>query len=229
MEPKKNPAKDTARKSPLFFAIGLGIGTALVLMAFEWRTTKMAPPPRHHEAIKDEALVVRQVYVAEATPPAKIPAPSKRSAPGINANIIETKTGETDQPLEPMIDLGQDGTGSIDFGTLEIPADTLEIVTAFPEKQAEPVGGYQAFYKQLQKTLVYPKRAKQLSVEGKVFVEFIVNRDGRPSDVKVLRGIGAGCDEEAVRAIALTQWHPGKQRGKPVRVKMVLPIQFRLD
>ena len=66
-------------------------------------------------------------------------------------------------------------------------------------------------------------------LEGRVFVEFIINRNGDLSDLKVIRGIGAGCDEEAVRVLALTKWEPGKQRGKPVRVKMILPIHFRLS
>lgn len=66
-------------------------------------------------------------------------------------------------------------------------------------------------------------------MEGKVFVEFIVNRDGIPMEIKVIRAIGFGFDEEAKRVIGLTKWNPGKQRGKPVRVKMVLPIVFKMN
>ena len=68
-----------------------------------------------------------------------------------------------------------------------------------------------------------------MGVEGKVFVEFVVNRDGSIVDVKSIKGIGAGCDEEAVRIVqSAPAWKPGKQRGKPVRQKMVIPITFKL-
>lgn len=78
--------------------------------------------------------------------------------------------------------------------------------------------------------LRYPDMAKQSNITGKVMVEFVVNKDGSVSDVKVIRGVGGGCDEEAIRLVKLTsgKWNPGKQRGRAVRVKMVLPIEFRL-
>jgi protein TonB len=68
-----------------------------------------------------------------------------------------------------------------------------------------------------------------MGVEGRVFVEFVVNRDGSIVDVRSIKGIGAGCDEEAVRIVqSAPAWKPGKQRGKPVRQKMVIPIIFKL-
>jgi protein TonB len=87
----------------------------------------------------------------------------------------------------------------------------------------------QAFYEYVGKKLKYPAQARRMNIEGKVFVEFVVNRDGSLVDVKVMKGIGAGCDEEAVRVIqSAPAWKPGKQRGKPVRQRMVLPITFKL-
>jgi protein TonB len=68
-----------------------------------------------------------------------------------------------------------------------------------------------------------------MGTEGKVFVQFVINKDGSISDVVAIKGIGAGCDEEAVRIIQSSpQWTPGKQRGKPVKQRMVLPITFKL-
>jgi len=111
--------------------------------------------------------------------------------------------------------------------------DTTEIcydcITSFPEKKAEPIGGYEAFYTFVRKNLKYPQRARKTDMQGTVFVEFIVNRDGTPTDFKIIKGIGSGCDEEAMRVIGLTKWNPGKQRGKPVRAKMVLPIIYQLN
>ena len=65
-------------------------------------------------------------------------------------------------------------------------------------------------------------------MDGKVFVEFVVNRQGELSNVKVIKGIGAGCDEEALRVLALTHWEAGRQRGRPVNVRMVMPISFKI-
>jgi protein TonB len=97
------------------------------------------------------------------------------------------------------------------------------------EETAMPQGGMQAFYEYVGKKLKYPTQARRMGIEGKVFVEFVINRDGTILDVKAIKGIGAGCDEEAVRVIqSAPSWKPGKQRGKPVRQRMVLPITFKL-
>lgn len=98
------------------------------------------------------------------------------------------------------------------------------------EITAEPKRGMQEFYRFVAEKMRYPKEARNRGIQGRVFVEFIVNRDGSISDAKVLKGIGGGCDEEAVRVVLLSQkWLPGMQHGKPVRQKMVIPIIFKMD
>ena len=78
--------------------------------------------------------------------------------------------------------------------------------------------------------MVYPIQAKRMGVEGRVFCEFIVNKDGSLAEIKVLRGIGAGCDEEAVRVLKESPtWKPAKQRGKPVRSRFHMAIGFKLS
>ena len=91
-------------------------------------------------------------------------------------------------------------------------------------------GGQQKLFEFLGNNLVYPLEAKEAGIEGKVFVEFYIERDGTVCDAKVLRGIGYGCDDEALRVIGLMpKWSPGKQRGKAVRVRYTLPINFKLS
>jgi protein TonB len=98
------------------------------------------------------------------------------------------------------------------------------------EVSAEPTGGYEAFYQYIKQELKYPSQAQRMSVQGKVYVQFIIERDGSLSDVKVLKGIGAGCDEEAVRVLSQSpSWQPGKQRGRPIRQRMVMPMVFKLQ
>ena len=91
-------------------------------------------------------------------------------------------------------------------------------------------GGEQKLMEFLKDNLIYPSKAKDAGIKGKVFVEFYIEKDGTVCDAKVLRGIGYGCDEEALRVIGLMpKWSPGKQRGKAVRVRYTLPINFKLD
>jgi TonB family protein len=96
-------------------------------------------------------------------------------------------------------------------------------------EMASPQGGMQGLLDHVMRTLTYPKVARKKGIEGKVFVEFVVDKRGEITNIKVIRGIGYECDEEAVRAInSCPQWTPGKQRGQPVSTRMVLPISFKL-
>lgn len=80
----------------------------------------------------------------------------------------------------------------------------------------------------LQREIRYPAIARKAGIQGRVFLQFVVQKDGSPTDIIVARGIGAGCDEEAVRALREMTFTPGRQRGVPVRVKMSLPVTFQL-
>ena len=90
-------------------------------------------------------------------------------------------------------------------------------------------GGPAKLLEYIQKNLEYPEAARENEIQGRVFVGFIVEEDGSVSNVKILRGIGYGCDEEAIRLVnSLPKFKPGKQRGKPIRVQYTLPIVFKL-
>lgn len=98
------------------------------------------------------------------------------------------------------------------------------------EESAQPVGGIQVLYEMIASKLKYPEQALKQGVQGKVFVEFIVNEDGSLSNFTVLKGIGSGCDEAAVAVISQSpNWIPGKQKGKVVKQRMVLPVNFSMS
>ncbi len=98
------------------------------------------------------------------------------------------------------------------------------------EDQPTPPDGMKSFYEYVSTNLKYPIEARQKGIEGKVFVQFVVDKDGSLINVETVKGIGAGCDEEAVRVLQnATAWNPGMQRGRAVRVRMVLPITFSLS
>jgi protein TonB len=98
------------------------------------------------------------------------------------------------------------------------------------DDQPSPEEGLQAFFTYIQKNLKYPEQARQMGIEGKVFVEFVVDDNGAITEVKALKGIGAGCDEEAVRVLQnAAAWNPGRLNGNPVKVRMILPITYKLN
>lgn len=109
------------------------------------------------------------------------------------------------------------------------PAAEEDVVFVQVEQPPKFPGGMEAMMEYLQANLTYPPDARKDGIQGRVFVRFVVERDGTLSDITILRGAGGGLDEEAVRVVkGMPAWEPGLQRGEPVRVQFVLPIAFAL-
>jgi protein TonB len=174
---------------------------------------------------------------AEQPPPPPPPDPIvenrvRFTAPIVTSDTVETTIATQDDLStkpnveapsdEPIIDVVDDKPQVI-----EQPV-TQQVFTVVEEDPSFP-GGEDARIKFLQENVVFPEEARQLSIEGRVFVTFIVEPDGSLSDIRLLRGIGAGCDDEAIRVVKkMPKWIPGKQRGIPVRVQFNMPIKFTL-
>jgi periplasmic protein TonB len=176
---------------------------------------------------------------AEEPPPPPPPPPppdvvqqQRFVAPIVTSDSVETTMAtqddlsnkpNTEAPAEENIEITDTKTQVIEQ---EAPREIFTVV----EEQPTYPGGDEARIKFLQANMKYPEEAKELGVQGKVFVTFVVEVDGSITDVKVLRGIGSGCDDEAVRVVkSMPRWVPGKQRGVPVRVQFNLPINFKLQ
>jgi periplasmic protein TonB len=98
------------------------------------------------------------------------------------------------------------------------------------EQKPEFEGGEAQLMKYLAEHIKYPAMAREAGTEGKVYLSFVVGKDGRITDVKVLRGIGYGCDDEAKSVVAaMPAWKPGKQNGQAVKVQYTLPVVFKLE
>lgn len=120
--------------------------------------------------------------------------------------------------------------GGRDLSTFTEKSLQEEQPFTFADEMPTYPGGTDGLMRFISGNVVYPKAAKKAGTQGKVMLSFIVEKDGSLSNIKVEKGIGNGCDEEAVRVTKLMgKWNPGKQKGKPVRVKMVLPYQFKLQ
>lgn len=229
METKKNPSKDLTLQRKKFFMIGLSIALALVITAFEWTTEKKKiVTERTYEQPTDVSILVPATTIDYPKPPElkleKMKIETKPIVP-IEFKIVESGSSEE---LSTFTNDPELATGTESVTILEKPEETDSIFVV-AEFQPEPKNGYANFYKELGEKIKYPMQAKRTATEGKVYVQFVISKTGEPTDLKVIRGIGAGCDEEAMRVLSLTKWEPGKQRGRPVRVKMSMPLNFKLN
>jgi len=112
----------------------------------------------------------------------------------------------------------------------KIKGDWTNELFEYYDEKAEPKGGMEALKTLISENLKYPDYAKQEKIEGRVFVQFIVQKDGSLREVQAVKGIGAGCDEEAARFVFKeTEWTPAKIMGKPVESRLILPITFKLE
>lgn len=171
---------------------------------------KIEVPPPVKEAIKFLPPKVTEKEVVEETPTIE---QLKLADPA-----TETTEGPTDVTFDDPVQAVVEDTG-------EDPNATYTWV----EQQPEFPGGVEAMMKFLSKNMRYPSQARRIGTEGSVFVEFVVDQQGIITDAHVIKGIGAGCDEEAVRVVSkMPPWKAGKQNGKAVRVRFVLPLKFVL-
>ena len=223
MELKKNPQSDLSRKKNLFLNIGMIISLSLCLIAFEWKTYEDLSFVHTSKPSDPEQIEMMPIIEEKLPEPPKVVEPEIRE---VKTEIEETLlTIETETTFDAVI------------APPTPPAPTAPVVEVeesdepfiFVENQPAPVGGYEAFYKYIGKNTKYPDQARRIGVEGKVFVQFVVDKDGSITDVQVIKGIGSGCDEEAIRVVkSAPKWTPGKQRGRPVKVRISVPITFKL-
>lgn len=142
-------------------------------------------------------------------------------------NRLQNKVDELSG--ENRIHVDEDGASSMFYQSTTKTVKKEGKIYEFVKERPQFPGGNDALDKFIKNNLRYPVIAKENRIEGKVYVSFVVEKDGKLTDIKVMRGLGNGCDEEAIRTINLMpKWTPGKQEGKNVRVRYVLPISFKL-
>lgn len=170
------------------------------------------PPPPLKSTIKFTPPVIK--------PDEEVP----DEPPPTQEKLQEVDAGKTTVEGDPDADVdltGLDGTGDV-IGEVEQAFIAVEEMPEFP-------GGESALIAHIAKNTKYPGIARENNIEGRVFISFVVEKDGSISDAKVIRGIGGGCDEEALRVIkALPRFKPGKQNGRAVRVQYNVPVNFKL-
>jgi protein TonB len=224
MEIKKSEKANLEHLKSMFFLIGLMITLSVLWAAFEYKSYEKQDDNQFAQAsMDDEEDIIIQTQRNEPPPP---PPPQQQTT------VIEIVEDDIDVDIDLDFDAEMDEDADIEDAPVvqeeEEDAEEEEIFV-FVEDQAGFPGGDEARMKFLQDNIKYPQMAKESGIQGTVYLKFVVEKDGRISNVQVLRGIGGGCDDEAVRVLkAMPRWKPAKQRGRPVRVWFNMPIKFTL-
>lgn len=225
MEPKKNPKVDLEKKKSIFFEIGLIVSLLIVFAAFEYKSYDKQTidlSQRVVEDIQEELIPITEQKVKPPPPP-----PPKQ--------VTKIEIVEDDVEVDEDIDIDVEADDETVFEEYTPPEEDEEEVVeteifTVVESMPEFPGGMGELMKFLAQNIKYPPLAKESGIQGRVFINFVVEPNGTISNVKVLRGIGGGCDEEAVRVVeSMPKWKAGMQRGKAVRVSYNLPVKFTLQ
>lgn len=217
MKKRKNPDADLRGYYTVFWQIGLLITLVIFIIAVkvEWTGEPTEEYVLDEQEVVEMEEIIQTQHIETPPPPPRPPVPQEVP----NDEIIDdidfqidaelTLSGPLDLPPPPEQDE-------------EEPEEDFFVVV---EQMPELIGGLA----ELQSRIRYPEMARRAGIEGRVYVQFIVNERGEVENPQVIRGIGGGCDEEAIRAVSQASFKPGMQRGRPVRVQYSLPIVFRLQ
>ena len=225
MQVKKSEKASLEKDKLVYVLMGLVFVLSLVYVALEWTEREVTK----YEVTDTEFLFEEEVEIqqtSQETPPPP-PPPAVQEVEVLNVvedNVetesIEVNTEETEQEV-------------VIAAPVEAPVEEEEeeVIFVVVEKMPEFPGGQQALFKYLSENVKYPVIAQENGIQGRVICQFVVNKDGSIVDVEVVRSGGdPSLDKEAVRVIkSMPKWKPGKQRGKAVRVKYTVPVNFKLQ
>ncbi|WP_142453102.1 energy transducer TonB [Gracilimonas mengyeensis] len=213
---RKSPKADLRRSYTVLLEAGIIL--ALLIMIVVVKVNIEDEPPKAVELDEQEVVemeeVVQTKQVETPPPPPRPPVPVEVP----NDEVIEDEVIDLDAELNmnQKMDLPPPPDDEADE-----EEDFFVVVEQMPKLK----GGMA----ELQSNVKYPEMARRAGIEGRVTVQFIVNEEGEVENPRVVRGIGGGCDEEALKAVRQAEFEPGMQRGRPVRVQYSLSINFRLD
>ena len=226
MEEKKSPKANLENKKLMFIQIGMIISLLIAWLAFEHKSydkREIDPSLLNREVTIDEEMV--EITKQDEQKPQPMEVPKQTTQLEIVQDDVEV------EDIEINADVQQDEVIE-EYVAPEVVEEEVveqEIFKIVEEMPAFP-GGEAKLMEYVAKNVKYPQIARETGVQGRVYVNFVVEPDGSVSNVSVLRGIGGGCDEEAIRVVkSMPKWKPGKQRGKAVRVSYMLPVNFKLQ
>lgn len=213
----KNPKADLRSNYGIYIKISLIFSIALMIAAFKFspnneETPKVIIPPQ------DTIRIEITTNTVQRNKPPELPKPPK---------IIEASLDEIPDDLiliDTDLDINADVSPVGDRPELHKIDDSNEPFVPFPEELPEPIGGIKTIWEKVH----YTEIAKRIGLTGTVIIEAAIDKEGKVIGAKVVRGIGGGLDEISLEAVRQTKFKPGMQQGRPVKVKMTIPIKFVL-
>jgi protein TonB len=228
MELKKSPKADLESKRNVYFMLGLVISLGIILLAFEWTAKpKKADSLGSIQALDVEEEIIPITREQEIKPPPPPPPPKV-------VEVLNIVDDDVDIDDELHIDTEADDRTLITVAPVisakKEEEEEEQQVFFIVEDMPEFPGGEMALRTYIASAIKYPVIAQENGIQGKVYVTFVVGKDGSVSDAKIARGVDPSLDKEALRVVnTLPKWKPGKQRGKPVNVSYTVPINFVLQ
>ena len=226
MEEKKSPKANLENKKLMFMQIGMIIALLVAWLAFEHKSydkREIDPSLLNREVVIDEEMV--EITKQEEQKPQPMEMPKQTT----QLEIVQDDVEVDDIDINADVDQSEVIEEYVPVEVEEEEVVEQEIFKIVEEMPSYP-GGEQKLMEYVAKNIKYPQIARETGIQGRVYVNFVVEPDGSVSNVSVLRGIGGGCDEEAMRVVKnMPKWKPGKQRGKAVRVQYMLPVNFKLQ
>ena len=234
MEIKKLPNVDLEKKKLTSFLIGYVVILTVLYVSFEWTTTQVT---RYKDISNQNILIEEDILNTFITPPPPVKEkhliPQEVFNPVVEEEDEETEQAETVSPPPPATEPAETVQPII---SPPVPMEPEEeetpenyVFTFVDERPEFPGGGYAALYKWLHEHLEYPEIARENNIQGRVYCQFTVNRDGSISDIKVIKGVTPILDREAVRTLQkMPKWKPGKRNGKTVRTQFQVSVAFKL-
>ncbi|MEK9787636.1 MAG: energy transducer TonB [Flavobacteriaceae bacterium] len=236
MQPKKNEKADLSKNSSLYFVIGLSLILLISWQAIEWKTYDKSL--YGYEALDveedddEEIPITEQLKTPPPPPPPPPPAPEIIEVVEDEEEVEETVIESTETNEDEIVEVVE--VIEEEFEDVDVPFAVIEDVPIFPgcEKVAKSERRncfQEQMNKHIRKNFRYPEIAQEMGIQGRVYVNFIIAKDGSISNIR-MRGPDKNLEAEAQRIISkLPQMTPGKQRGRPVRVPFSIPITFRLQ
>lgn len=227
MEVKKSPKADLEGKKSTWMLVGYVIVLTFMFVAFEW--TKRDIVIDTSQALADLVFEEEIIPITEQKQEVVPPPPEAPAAAEI-LNIVDDKAEVKEAVIASTEDTGQ--KVEVKYVPVKVVEEEPEEQTIFEvvEQMPDFPGGMAALMQFLGKNIKYPTIAQENGTQGRVIVQFVVNKDGSIVDPRVVKSVDPYLDKEALRVIGtMPKWKPGMQRGKPVRVKYTVPVMFRLQ
>lgn len=236
MQLKKNPKADLTKNSSLYFAVGLALVLFISWRAIEWKTydkTGYGYESLNVEDDDDEEVPITEQIKTPPPPPPPPPAPEVIEIVEDEEEVEETVIESTETDQEEIVEV-EDIEVEDDFDDVDVPFAVIEDVPIYPGCERVPKSERRTCFqekinKHIRKNFRYPEIAQEMGIQGRVYVQFVIAKDGSITSVR-MRGPDKNLEKEAARIISkLPNMTPGKQRGRAVRVPFSIPITFRLQ